>query len=863
MKPFSAVAIPHEDILEKRLTMDIFAADLWEVFKGRAPPEYGDPVVFFRKTHTTEGLRNLLEIAEKRLKGEGGDSDIQLQTPFGGGKTHSLIALYHKGKEWGAHVVVFDGTSLDPKDVTPWEEIENQLTGEIHYLKGRTSPGREKLRTLFARYQPLLILMDEVLTYAVKASGIQVGESTLASQMLAFIQELTGAIRTLDKSLLLITLPSSVLEQHGESGEKLFLQLQHISGRTEKIYTPVKEPEISQIVRKRLFSSIDENEARETVEDFLEYTAKEKMLPEGVEKSEYREKFMRSYPFQPEVIEILHRRWGSFTTFQRTRGVLRLLSLVVYSLKDSRCPYIRLSDFDLGNDEIERELIKHIGEDYDSVLAQDITSENSGAKKVDRTLSSSFSTFSFGTRAATTIFLYSHSGGPEKGATTSEIKLSAAEVRYPSSAVVEAVKRLEENLFYLQSQEKLFFFTNQPNLNRMLVNKMENIGEEMVNEEKALLNENLRKEHFEIYTWPSTSKDVVDTKKLKLVILRTKDKDACMNFLENHGERPRVYRNTLIFLCPTESDRIVFEGNLKKKLGWELIEKDRTLNLTSDQKETVKTKMKEGRTEVADGIKNLYRVVLLPFKDGLEEIDLGQTTVGMDTSIDRRVYDRLKDENKINKELSPLIIREKYLKEKDAVDTRKILESFFTTPGEIRITSEDVLKNCMREGVKKGLFGAGDEENGKLNCRYYKCTFDPELVEGEVLIKAELCKVEEPETKSEHKVEEGKTGDLYTLREKPERGIPLTPPPHAEPIETLPLPPVEDYHGIRLGLKIAPGKLSDIARMVTYIKSEFDEVDIHINIAAQGGKIKKSDYEDKIKEAIDQANAVIESEEIT
>jgi len=850
MKPFSAVVIPHKDILEKRLTMDIFAADLWEVFKGRAPPEYKDPVVFSRKTHATEGLKNLLEIAEKRLKGEGGDSVIQLQTPFGGGKTHSLIALYHKESEWGANVVVFDGSSLDPRDVAPWEEMEYQLTGKIQNLKGKTSPGREKLRTLFEAHQPLLILMDEVLIYTIKASGIQVGGSTLASQLLVFIQELTGTIRTLDKSLLLVTLPSSTLEQYGESGERLFQQLQQILGRMEKIYTPVKEHEISHIVRRRLLSSVDEEEARNTVEEFLEYADKEKLLPEGVEKSEYREKFIRSYPFQPEVIDILYGRWGSFTSFQRTRGVLRLLSLVLYSLKDSRNPYIRLSDFDLSDDELKRELIKHIGEEFSSVIYQDITAENSGAKKVDRTLSSSFATFNFGTRAATTIFLYSHSGGTEKGATVSEVKLSAAEVPYPSSAVVEAVRRLEEKLFYLQSDERLFF-TNQPNLNRMLVTKIDSLGDEIVTEEKTLLSDNLRKEYFEIYTWPDTHRDVIDTRKLKLVILRMKNRDTCMTILENYGKRPRVYRNTLIFLCPTESDRIIFEGHLKRKLGWELIERDATLNLTSGQKAIVKTRIREAKTAVADGIKSLYRIVLFPVKDGLGEIDLGHPTVGMDTSIDRRVSNRLKDENKINKELSPLTIREKYLKERDSVETKKILESFLTTPGEIRITSEDVLKNCIKEGVKKGLFGAGDEEDGKLNCRYFEDTFDPELVEGEVLIKAELCKIEEFK-KEIGVVSEKKTGDQYIPGE-------VKTGDQGEPPRTS---PVESYHRIRLKLRVPSGKLSDIVRMVTYIKQKFDQVDVGVDISTQEGEITVPDYEDKIKEAIQQADVVIEKEEI-
>lgn len=148
MKPFSTIAIPHRDILEGRLTMDIFAADLWEVLKGRAPEEYQDPTIFFRKTYLTSGLKNLLDIAEKRLRGKGGDPIIQLQTPFGGGKTHSLIALYHKAKELSVNLIVFSGDkfSAGKSELTLWEEMERQLEGKIENLTGRVTPGGEKLR---------------------------------------------------------------------------------------------------------------------------------------------------------------------------------------------------------------------------------------------------------------------------------------------------------------------------------------------------------------------------------------------------------------------------------------------------------------------------------------------------------------------------------------------------------------------------------------------------------------------------------------------------------------------------------------------------------------------------------------------
>src|SRR2546426_9398762 len=133
MKPFHTIAVPHKDILEGRLTMEVFAADLWETHLARAPEEYTNPDLFFKKTFLTKGLKNLLDVVEKRLKGKGGDPVIQIQTPFGGGKTHALIAMYHKARQWNAKRVIIAGTSMSP-DETIWGSIEKQLTGKIDKL---------------------------------------------------------------------------------------------------------------------------------------------------------------------------------------------------------------------------------------------------------------------------------------------------------------------------------------------------------------------------------------------------------------------------------------------------------------------------------------------------------------------------------------------------------------------------------------------------------------------------------------------------------------------------------------------------------------------------------------------------------
>jgi Protein of unknown function (DUF499). len=156
------------------------------------------------------------------------------------------------------------GTALSTKD-TLWGSIEKQLTGKIARFSGQVSPGREAIRGLLHVNQPALILMDEVLEYVTKAAGVKVEESTLAAQTIAFMQELTETASSLDKVCLVITLPSSIIEHYDESAEKLYQQLQKVAGRVEKIYTPVEENEITKIIRRRLFSDLDESMAQKSL----------------------------------------------------------------------------------------------------------------------------------------------------------------------------------------------------------------------------------------------------------------------------------------------------------------------------------------------------------------------------------------------------------------------------------------------------------------------------------------------------------------------------------------------------------------------------------------------------------------------
>lgn len=832
MKPFHTIAIPHKDILEGRLTLEVFAADLWEVCQGRAPDEYKDREMFFRKTYLTQGLRSLIDIVERRVKGKGGDPVIQIQTPFGGGKTHSLIAMYHQSDDWHVKKVILVGTTLSPKE-TLWGQIEKQLTGEIVRFKDQIAPGREAIRQLLHEHEPVLILMDEVLEYVARVAGVNVGESTLATQTIAFIQELTETTSILEKVCLVLSLPASLIEHYDEKAEKLFQQLQKVSGRVEKIYTPVQENEITQIIRRRLFSHIHEMDAKNIINRFIEYSEKEGILPSDVLPSAYRDRFVASYPFLPEVVDVLYHRWGSFPTFQRTRGVLRLLAIVIHALKASNLFYISLADFDMNHQEIRQELLKHIGPEFNSIIAADITDAEAGAKKLNA-FGAAYQGLNLATRTATTIFLYSFSGGQEVGATLGEIKRSATTILNPPSLIAEIADQLKGKLFYMQQIGDKYLFTNQPNLNRILLTKMENVRQhELIKLEKEFLNKNITGKHFKVFIWEENPSHIPDNEALKLVILKSENKELMNQISKTKGQTPRIYRNTLFFLCPMESERFRVMNIMKKKIAYEAIDKDQNLKLSDEQKKDVKNSLKNTEGELKENIRKLYRMIGRPDKDGVKITDLGIPTYGEEKSLDDELYEKLRLDGAIIEKIAPFTLKQLYLMNNDYIHTAMLYESSLKTPCQPIPLNKEIFEKSIIEGVSNGYFGLGILENNQPICKFFKQVPLITFTENEVIINERLCHQDKPDDDQEKPYPEPRPQGSTEIRNGKSQKL-----------------DEKTKDTVSLNLVVPKGKVSDITKIITLLHTKFEMVNIVIN--ATKGSITEQEYDDKIKETLRQ-----------
>ena len=552
---FHQIAVPNRDILSDNYSGEVYAAKLWEVHNKRGSDEYIDADTFFKKTYLTDNLKAILDSVKTRLDGKGGGHFRSITTPFGGGKTHTLIALYHKCSQWGTKPVVLVGNEMDPKTQTPWGMIEEQLTGRVDKLEGQVPRGGEVLRKVLANQgTPILVLIDELLQYIIRADGVKIHDTTLATQTIAFMQELSEVASSLPNVCVVVTLPSSTNEQlDDEKYAKLYDKLRKVAGRMQDTITPVSDYDIPRIIRQRLFSTTDDEirvRSESIVKDFVDYCEGEGLIPEGKQPSEYRDDFMNSYPFLPQVIDVLYQRWGTITQFQRTRGVLRLLSLVVGSLATSDKQFISLGDFDLSNDAIRQELVEYLDPSFNGVVAKDLVGDGSGAAKVNTMVPDQYRGKQLGVRAATTIFMYSHSGGAEiNGATETEIKRSTCERGIPAAQISGVLNLFRNHLFYLGTVNDRYMFTKEANVLKIKVDMMDNLKQSDVEDaEQNIVRQNIDKiKEMRTILWPTDSKNVDDSTQLKLAIMKKDDQNLIRQIYDVMGESDRTYRNNLFF----------------------------------------------------------------------------------------------------------------------------------------------------------------------------------------------------------------------------------------------------------------------------------------------------------------------------
>ncbi len=576
LKPWREIITPHPDVSSGRYQQAEFAADLNQVYRGEGSDEYRDAKEFFRRTYLTEGLKSLLIGALKRLSGAGGDPVIQLQTNFGGGKTHSMIALYHlfssgesasslvgienvfanaeveKIPQGKCAVLVAQALSVAisrPKEDgtiirTMWGELAYQLGGREGFEMVAeadahgVSPGSDVLRELFIKFGPCLILIDEWVLFVRQLYGKDENPPPAGSfeTNLSFAQSLTEAARATNNTLIVASLPASDIEVGGEGGKQALSRLEHTFGRIQSPWRPANAEEGFEIVRRRLFQDITDPKdfvARDAViRAFMEmYRGQSSSeFPSECKEAEYERLMRNAYPIHPELFKRLYDDWGTLDKFQRTRGVLRLMAAVIHNLweKNDGMLLIMPASIPLDASNVKSELTQYLpqADTWTPIIEKDVDGINSLPLELDRE-NPTFGRFSACRRVARTLYIGSAPtlDTAHRGIEDNLIKLGCAQPKETVSTFGDALRRLSDRATHLYLDNSRYWFSTQPSVTRLAQDragqqKDDDVKAEIIRRIKeGTAHANLRGEFSKVYPCLSSSGDIPDERDARLVIL--------------------------------------------------------------------------------------------------------------------------------------------------------------------------------------------------------------------------------------------------------------------------------------------------------------------------------------------------------
>ena len=788
LKPWREIARPHDDVLKGTTKQSEFAADISQVAGGIASEEYQNPVKFFARTFITEGMSLLLSSVAQRLAGQGGDPVIQLQTSFGGGKTHTMLAVYHLASREvatselhgvppildaagivdlpTANVAVLDGLKMSPSQPavhgslavnTLWGELAYQLMGEEGYAlvadsdRDGTSPGKDALIKLLTQAAPCVILIDELQKYFAQfAAGSTFRGGTFESNI-AFVQALTEALKSVPKAILLASLPESEAEIGSTAGEKALTALEKHFGRVESVWKPVATNEAFEIVRRRLFADAGSRAEVEGIarqfHDF--YRKHSEQFPLETQSNEYFERLCQSYPIHPEIFDRLYQDWTTLDKFQRTRGVLQYMAVVIHRLwvNNNQDALIMPGSLPLGDPDVRTKSTHYLPAGWEPVIEKDIDGQYSNPVDID-THNSIFGSVQAATRTCRTIFLGSAPAAANqvvRGIELERILLGSVQPGQTIGHFTDALKRLHDKLQHLYQDQDRHWFDTKPNLRREMESHKQKIKDDQLEPliRKSVGNIFARSTIFSGGTHIFTpSKDVQDNWEIRLVVLapafgfsRTDPSAAYQQaeeILTRHGEKNRLRKNRLFFFA-ADSDVV---GRLKEcgriYLAWKDIVDDiraEKLNLDLFQAKIAEKNCAAAEETFKQVIRQTYKWLICPTEivpaDGNPKGKVEWEAVAVppgSLNVTAAIETIMIDEQWVIREWSPIHLRNMldrwYFKNGKAdVGIQKVWEDCSINLYLPRLLNDHVLKDTVTAGVaSKDFFGyAAAKENDKYS----------------------------------------------------------------------------------------------------------------------------------------------------
>ena len=580
LKAWREVATPHADVASGRYQQAEFAADLWQVHVGEGADEYREPREFFRRTFLTASLQGLLGTGLRRLAGRGGDPVVQLQTNFGGGKTHSMLALYHLfagtppsellGVEEvlaaagvaavaPAKRVVLVGNKISPGNPvskpdgtqvrTLWGELAWQLGGADAFARIRaddenaTNPG-DALRELLLTHGPCLILIDEWVSYARQLHDESDLPAGSFETQFTFAQTLTEAVKATENCLLVVSLPASDTTgqgSHGDAddsevggirGREALERLRNVVARVESSWRPASAEEGFEIVRRRLFEPFNGPDAFKqrdvSARAFADlYRAQRGEFPSECQRPDYERRIQAAFPIHPEIFDRLYSDWSALAKFQRTRGVLRLMAAVIHSLWESgdRNPLILPSTIPIDDSRVQNELTRYLPDNWTPVIETDVDGANSLPLRIDAEVPN-LGKLSATRRVARTVYLGSAptTAAAHRGIDDARVKLGCVSPGETPAPFGDALRRLAGAATYLYQDGARVWYDTQPTVTKLAEDRAAQLSRDphqAAQELERRLRASLRAsgDFAAIHVFPQSSADVPDDWGARLVVL--------------------------------------------------------------------------------------------------------------------------------------------------------------------------------------------------------------------------------------------------------------------------------------------------------------------------------------------------------
>lgn len=683
LKPWREVVSPHPDVASGRYQQAEFAADLWQVHLGEGSQEYRDAKEFFRRTFMTESLTRLLTDAVRRVTTSSGDPVVQLQTNFGGGKTHSMLALYHLFSgikpnellgvdavmsEAGAKAlpsvrrIVIVGNKISPGNPftkpdgtvirTLWGEIAWQLGGKKAYQRIKadderaTNPG-DAIRELLNEHGPAVILIDEWVAYARQLHDQSDLPAGGFETQFSFAQALTESVKLAKNCLLVVSLPASDwtgsphtqaddIEVGGQRGREALDRLRNVIGRVESSWRPASMEEGFEIVRRRLFEPLIDQEhfkSRDLVArafyDF--YRTKHQEFPPECRDGDYERRLQAAYPIHPEVFDRLYSDWSTLPKFQRTRGVLRLMAAVIHSLweKGDRNPVILPCHIPIDDQRVQFELTRYLSDNWVPVIEKDVDGPNALPLRIDGDVPN-LGRFHASRRVARTIYLGSApiTKAANRGLEDRRVKLGCVMPGEEPAVFGDALRRLASSATYLYQDGPRYWYSTQPTVTKLAEDRAEQLKrnpDAIVRELDKRLKVDLRNtgDFTRVHQFPQSGSDVQDDLDARLVVLGVDhpySKEAgnaaelaAKEILETRGNAPRLYRNSLVFLAVDKTKLQDLDEAVRRYLAWDSIVTDtNSLELAPSQVTQAKNQRDSADGAVVARIPEAYQWLLVP-----------------------------------------------------------------------------------------------------------------------------------------------------------------------------------------------------------------------------------------------------------